>query len=76
MGGGGGWGGWGGGNGPTSYFLTWSQSYQTFYCVRQIFFPIFAIKLGRFIANTLCIYLSNTQASLRKLEKRRKSKDW
>ncbi len=39
-----------------------SQSYQTFFFVKQRLFQFFAIKLGHFIKQTIFPYAKNTQA--------------
>jgi hypothetical protein len=47
---------------------TWSQSYQTFFFVKQRFSPFFSLKLGRFVVKALFSYVTNTQAKQQKLE--------
>ncbi len=39
-----------------------SQSYQTFFFLKQRFFPFFAIKLGHFKVHTIFYSAINTQA--------------
>jgi hypothetical protein len=48
---------------------SWSQSYQTFFFVKQRFFLLFASKLGYFNVLTIFSYAANTQAKQRKSEK-------
>ena len=51
--------------------LTRSRFYQALFLRKQRIFPVFADKLGHFIADAFFPYVTNTQAYQRKSETRK-----